>query len=573
MRRIVPSVLWILLVALAIPAQALRVQVRARTRLQLTVLPTGGELEVRGTLRDARDQPVAQAVVAVTVVGSPPPAETHLVRQELAATTAPDGHFSARLPVGPWLGADRLAHVEARFAGGPTWGEATAEMLFDLHKQDVSLEIHAHPMQLRTDSGDVELTAELRSGDLPLSALEVHWAIDGNPVVVSRSDADGVARALLPATALGVPGPHAVSAHVAGNDQVNEADATLMVDLLGAVQVDLMQRAGDVKNACAAAGAQLSALDWCLQGQVRTAQKGVWRPVQNAAVSLHIERHLLAALTTDHDGRFFAVARGEALARMFAPGAVGLVARAQVVGPWYEIGWSPVVSLEIPRPPELSSWLYAVPLLALAVAVLVQRWRARRRELALQAWREATSAGLPDEQVRSTAAGEPSCRLRGRVLHGETGRPCASRMAVRSRESAEIVAQLLVQDGYFDLHDVAPGRYVWQVEIDEHQTLELPLDLPHDGLYDGCELLPASCRAVVRGAFSASVRTWTQRPVDWTRETPRDVEPRVSGVLRRGHADLRDAVRRVERALYGRRTDPEVADAARSALHRVEGGQ
>jgi hypothetical protein len=61
--------------------------------------------------------------------------------------------------------------------------------------------------------------------------------------------------------------------------------------------------------------------------------------------------------------------------------------------------------------------------------------------------------------------------------------------------------------------------------------------------------------------------------VDWTRETPRDVEPRVTGAIRRGHGDLRDAVRKVERALYGRRTDADAAEAAQSALRRVEDAQ
>ncbi len=463
--------------------------------------------------------------------------------------------------------------MEARFAGGPTLGEASAETLFDLQKQDATLELQAEARHLRTDGGDLELTAHVRSGDLPLAALEVQWAVDGKPVVMSRSDGEGIAHAVLPATALGAPGPRVVSAHLAGTEQVNGAEASLTVDLLGAVQVELARHAGPQKNPCVAAGGQLAPQDWCIDGRVRAARLGAWQPVANAAVALHMERHLLATLTTDADGRFFAIARGDALARLFAPGAVGLVAQAQVAEPWYEVGWSPVLSLEVPPPPELSSWLYAVPLLALVLAVLVQRWRARRRELALQAWREASSAGLPEEQVRSTAPGEPSCRLRGRVLHGETGRPCPATLTLQARDQPEPVARVVAADGQFDLRDLPPGRYVWVVAADEHMVLELPLELPHDGLYDGCELLPPSCRAVVRGSFSASVRAWTQKPVDWTRETPREVEPRVTGVIRRGHADLRDAVRRVERALYGRRTDAEVADAARNALGRVEDAQ
>lgn len=261
------------------------------------------------------------------------------------------------------------------------------------------------------------------------------------------------------------------------------------------------------------------------------------------------------------------------MARLFPPGAVGLVAKAQVPEPWHETGWSPVLSLEIPPPPELSGWLYGSALLVALAAFAWQRWRVRRRELALAAWREAASAGLPEAQVRSVVDAQPSNRLRGRVVHGETGRACPAQFVLQSREDAARVLHIAVEDGHFDLTDLPPGRYIWQVRAEEHMDLEVALELPHDGTYDGCELLPPSCRAVVRGTFGARVRSWTQQPVDWTRETPRDVEPRVTTAIRRGHADLRDAVRKVERALYGRRTDRDAAEAAQSALGRVEDAQ
>lgn len=566
----------ILLLSMLLPlhAHALRVQIRARTHLTLAVEQAGGELEVRGMLVDIRQQPVAGASVTVLVTGSPPPAETHQHHVELTAVTGPDGQLALRVPLqteaGPLLGPDHLAHVEARYAGGPTLGETTAGLLFDLRKQDATLEIHASPQQLRSDLGDLELAADVHSGEMPLAALEVQWLIDQKPMVMARSDGMGRAVAVLPGTALGEPGPHVVTARLTGDEQVNAAEASLPIELLGAVQVELERAVG---KTCTQVGKPLAVNDWCLQGRVRTARQGTWQPVAQAAVTLHIERHLLAALTTDKDGRFLAIVRAEALARLFPPGAVGLVARAQVTQPWHEIGWSPVLSLEIPPPPELSGWLYAIPLVLLVLAALAQRWRRRRQELALQAWREASSAGLPDEHVRSLGPAEPSSRLRGRVLHGETGRPCAAHLILMRVGDPLPVWEFHADDGQFDQADLPPGGAILHVEVDEHLPLRLELDLPHDGLYDQCELLPASCRAVVRGAFNQSVRALTAQPVDWSRETPREVEPRVHGLIRRGHADLRDAVRRVERAVYGRKVAPEDAELAKTALRRVEESQ
>ena len=89
----------LLLTFIALPAHALRLQLRARTRMEVAVVPVGAELEVRGALQDSRAQPVANAQVAVTVVGSPPPAERHLKREEAQTTTGADGHFAVRVPL------------------------------------------------------------------------------------------------------------------------------------------------------------------------------------------------------------------------------------------------------------------------------------------------------------------------------------------------------------------------------------------------------------------------------------------------------------------------------------------
>ena len=566
--------IWALVLAsIASPVHALRLQVRSRTQLVVTAAAAGSDLEVRGQVRDARQAPVAGAVVALVVAGSPPPAELHKNRVEQAVVTRADGSFVARFPLEPWLGADRLAHVEAKFPGTPDLGDAAAEVLLDLQKQDATIDVHVAPLHVRTDAGDVELTADVHAGDVPLSGVEVQWLQDGVQFLVSRTDGTGRATGVLPGGAMGEPGVHRLTGRVPGDGQINGAEASASVELEAAVRVAMTSTTGDQPTACATGGTVLGSTDWCVQGKVERARRGAWEPIAQTAVTLHIDRHQLAALPTDADGKFAAVVRADALSQLFPPGAVGLVARAQVTAPWHEVGWSPVLSLEVPAPPSLAGWFYGLSVALLVAGALWQRWRARQKERALEAWWEASSAGLPDAQVRSVAAGEPSCRLRGRILHGETGRPTAADLRLTTLDGPERVVEYALSDGHFDVADLAPGNYRCEVMLAEHVPLVLTITLPHDGLYDQCELLPASCRAVVRGAFNQSVRTWTQKPVDWTRESPRDVEPRLVAAVRRGHGDLREAVRRVERALYGRHTATADSEAARAALQRVEDGQ
>lgn len=98
----------------------------------------------------------------------------------------------------------------------------------------------------------------------------------------------------------------------------------------------------------------------------------------------------------------------------------------------------------------------------------------------------------------------------------------------------------------------------------------LELQIPHDGTYDGCEFLPTSTRAAVRGALSASVGEASGRPIDWGRETPRTAEPRWLAARRRGHVRIRAAVRAVEDAIYGRRLGREQGERTVQQLRAAE---
>ncbi len=278
----------------------------------------------------------------------------------------------------------------------------------------------------------------------------------------------------------------------------------------------------------------------------------------------------LLQVAADEQGRFFARLDGDVMRRAFGTGDIGVVARGRLATPFSEPGWSEVVALRAPLPESMSQWLYAALLALMAAALVWRRVRDRLRERALARELEDIAAGLPTTSVRRAGTGGIAMRdLRGTVLHGENGRPTPATVELRDGEGA-LVRGFDAPDGRVFVEGMDDGDWVLRVQVDEHEPLELGVRIPHDGIYDGCELLPRSHRAVVRGAYAGVIRRASERAMDWRRETPRMAEPRWLSASRRGHALIRDAVARVERAVYGRPTSAAHVRAAREAIEAAE---
>lgn len=534
--------------------------------MQATVVGGPGELTVLGSLRAVHTDAVADVDVEVAV--ETPGATFDLARRVQTAHTGADGSFRATFARIAGGAADPAVRVEARFAGSPRFGLAALDIVSDLDKPEASVAVVV-PRRVLTDAPGVPVGVSVRMGDAPWSGVEVQWRIDDQPLLVVRTRGDGGADAVVPVGQFVGLGGHRVEARVAADGSSNGGAAVAHVELVAAVQVELAVQPGKP-------GAPCGADDWCVEGEVRTVGFRA-APVPNAAVSLHADHQLLGTLVADGDGRFAAVLHADALRRLLAPGAVGLVARGWSPLPHHEVGWSKIAVIDLPPATEVLPALYAALLFALLGGAALRVWWRRRNERALLDQIETSAAGLPIETVRRVGAGgEPSCALRGRVLHGESGRGAAAQLAVRpagaAKESAP-AALVYAPDGAFRIDTLAPGRWQLDVRVDDHDDLHIDLALPHDGTYDGCDLLPRSCRALVRGAFSAAVRRASGRPVDWSRETPREAAPRWTVALRRGHGEVRAAVHAIERALYGRAAARPSATAAQEALARVDEAQ
>lgn len=546
--------------AAARPAAAARLQLRVRTELTVGWSLRDGGLRLSGRLVDAAGRGVADAavVVAAVVEGGE--------RAVTSAVTDAEGAWSCQ----PDLAAQVVGtsvHVEAEYAGDASRGEARAEASFDVAKPRTQLQL-LQPQRRWSSAGppwSLRLEAQTLRSDgqvaAPVVGGEVALQLDGKAWMVLRSDARGQVSAQRPVPALGALGPHRLSARLLEAPGYNGAVLHWTVEAAAALEVRLEATAGRADDGPCGED------DWCVQGRVTLAGSGA--AVNNAAVALFAAQRQLGALTSDADGRFAAVLRGDALRQLLRSERIAVVAQASVGQPWIDSGWSEVLALELPPPPRWGEWVGGAALALLAVAALVRRLLRQRRQADQLRKAEAAQAGLPAENfVAGPAQLQASRALRGAVFHGESGRPSAARLSLASAGQAPLT--IPCEHGRFSIDGLADGGYTLTVELAEHEPLRLDLAVPHDGAFDGCELRPASCRAVVRGSLSTALRRLTGAGIDWGRETPRLVEPRWAQHSRRGRLEIRDAVRTSERALYGPHTPPELVDEVRQSIARVD---
>lgn len=549
-----------LLSAIARPAAAARLQLRVRTELSLEWLLRDGALQVSGRLVDSAGRGVAQApvVVAAVVQGAD--------RAVTSAVTDDQGRWTCQTGLGG-LEVGAAVHVEAEFAGDASRGEARAETAFDIAKPQTQLQLLGAQKRWSSAGPPWSLALQVRTMQAdgqpgaPLVGAEVDLLLDGKPFLHLRSDSRGQLTAQRPLEALGALGPHRLSALLLEGVTHNPTALHWTIESVAALEVRLEAHPGRDGDGPCGEG------DWCVQGRVTLA--GSNQPVQDAAIAVFSAQRQIGALTSDAEGRFAAVLRGQALRQLLRQERIEVVAQASVGKPWIESGWSEVITLQLAPPPRWVEWTGGAALVLLAAAAGVRQWLKKRRQAEQLRRAEAEQAGLPPENLVAGVALEGGSRtLSGAVFHGETGRPCAAQLWLASQGQAP--RQLASADGHFSEVGLADGAYVLRVELAEHDPLVLELSVPHGGAFEGCELRPASCRALVRGSFASALRRMTGAGVDWGRETPRIAEPRWAQHSRRGRLEIRDAVKSTERALYGPHTPPELVDEVRQAISRVD---
>jgi hypothetical protein len=538
-------------------ARPLVVHVRSRTRVEASAALARGRLVVRGRLLDAADAGVADEALRVDIGEGARAAR-------LDVRTDAEGVFTA---TAPWDAGVSEAALRVTWEGNPAYAPTTFAARLPVARAPVELTLTLQPAAVRSAAPRLGWRVAGRMGGAPLDGIAVTVELDDAAAGRAVADAQGVATGAV-AVPRGTPG----GAHTLRARAVDAAGTVLG----SAVRrwrfaVDARVELGPVAvEPCREAPI-------CLGGRVEAVHGADAAPLPGAIVRLYRAGSDVPIATTrgDGEGRYHFALTASALrsAADTAASVATVLARADGL-PGVDPAWSPRLDVPLPPPARVPDAAWAGVLGLMALAVLwrgVLRWRRRRRRDARSA---RSNAGLPDAPVRlADAAGDPA-RLSGVLRHGETGRALPATLILRPADGAAGVRErrLVVADGRFAVPGLEPGAWQLTVEAEEHAPLTLTLTIPHDGRFDGCELLPVSHRAEVRQRFADAALRWSGRRVDWRRETPRAAEPRLARSLRRGHRELREAVHAVEEALYGPRTSADVARRADAAVHRLDEG-
>lgn len=576
-----------LLLSWARPALAARIRLQARTQLEVHAEQVQSELRVRGRLFELRGGGVAGASISVQPVdadggtrpfGAASADGGHVPALPLASVVRTDagGRFEAVFPR-ILLPSDRESvQVKIVFAGDPGHARSDAALEVRLGQAAARLELSAEPARLTTDVAGTRLHVRGQVGSLPLAGRLVAIRIDHVEFANATLDEQGEAELDLPTASLVPKGVHTVIAELPPRADVAAASARLSVEVLGALRLSWHlhpTRSGGVPSEAAAArlGAGCGEDTICLEGSAAIADgRGGSIPASGAVITVHAARTRLGSVIASADGAFVVRLRLPVLAELLPPGPVGLVAEAELAEPWISPGWSEVVAIDVPRPVATLELIYgailALLLVGLGWRLLRAHWRERRAALELA----KVDAGLTT--TMRAGHGQERLRLRGRVRDGELGRPLPAALTLRG--PGERSVQLATEDdGGFDFGELGAGGFRLTVEAEGHAQLEVVLEIPHDGAFDGCQLMPVSLRAVARHALSARVAAASGRGIDWSNETPRSAEPRWLAARRRGHARIRAAVRLAEAAIYGRRVDPAVVQGVQEALKSSDEGE
>ncbi len=552
-----------------------RLHVRARTSISLTAsnAPARQEVSIGGRLVDSRGRGVAGQTVQLLIRWLEPGAGLRAKEAAQALTrdvrSGATGLFRstwrrAELP----LREGRL-EVKAKYFSSDTYAGVTQTDVFDLQQARGEVRLELEPMRFSTDLDALKVSMFAGVDSQPLSGRPLRLEVDGRLQAVLHSGPDGWVETMLPTSALLPAGTHRVAAQMFDTRDIRGARAETALQVVVAVDVELAIRHTDCPEGRI-----------CLEGRVVAHRgDGETEPAWPATVMIDAERVRLGHVPVRRDGRFAVSLKVEALTERFEPGPLAVVAVAEVPRPFHLTGLSAIIAVDVPPPPALSPWLYFALLASLALVLVARRWLDRRRERSLAEELAAAAAGLPIHAVRRVGpGGHDGYGIRGAVIHGETGRPIRASLSLNRATLSQgdhggaLEVQGDAQSGLFEAGPLEAGVWTLTVLCDEHEPLSLEIEVPHDGTFDGCELLPRSCRALARNAFGRAVRV-SSRSVDWRQETPRDVEPRWRAAMRRGHREVRSAVATVERALYGRRTEPDDVQRVRASLKNVDEAQ
>jgi hypothetical protein len=550
------------LLALALPAGAVKLRVRGAAALEARAVPAGGNVEVRGLLRDDAGYAIAAAHVRLSIrdrrgtaevaaslpaaqaCGTTQKAMLHEAPDELVIDTDAAGAFCVRLATPAIAG-----RVALRYPGTEGYLAASVELAVDTTRRSLALRFDPEPSLIPLDRPthvlwvetglEPEGAEDAGARDVLQLTLSDERGSELSRVAVRAGDR---AQLQLASRDLAPPGPGKLVVRFAGSDTIAPAAKSASVQRTTRVGLRL---AAPVARADPEQGAEIA--------------------VAVASAFGAVPGGTLEALLDGESVGTARVALGAArLVATFEPrrrDTERLVVRYLPDAPWWIAGSPLQVELPVAGP---SGWR-RLPWALGAAAILGWLARGWRRPARSRAAREDEPAPPPSGRasVELIEAGPPRSGWRGRVLDAHDGSPVpGARVAILVPAFAgEGLAGSAhaADDGSFRLeHAEGLPREGVRLEVSArwHATLERPLPPPGHVAIAVVTRRRALLERLVRWAARRG-RPWMERG-----EPTPGALARIA--RRQGKPEVERWARHVESAAYG----PDPVDEAAEARSR-----
>ncbi len=560
-RCLVALVLPMLAVSLvASSAQAVPLQVRARTTVSLALERGPGGATLVGKLVDDRGDPIASESVSVHIDG--------VVSRSVVS--AADGSFRLALDNDVIERATAMHGASipfrAGFDGDRRFGRAQHRGVVDVAKRPSTMTMKVAPQRMPLFAGKVRVAIELQSGSTALANRPVSVRVgDGRELVVT-TDSYGSAAFLVHDGVFGSAGRYTVEARFLGDALHGPAIASSHFTVTQPTRITLrVGREGSEREGRYRFSGRLSDLEG---------------PVSGATVAVLVrsadgeEERVLRLARTDDRGVFLAAIPGQEL---FGEHRGDLMMRA-VYSPTDDVTGGAISRPVSVRGRGAAGVPVSYYLIALAwLVALAGVVQLVRRGVLAQWWAGLRGRWSPKKAkppVESEAAlpfitppaAKPGPKARpnavsGVVVDGHSRSPLEG-VAITLTSATELLTVRTDADGRLEVAELAPGVWQLTMSLKGYTSRSTEVSVPHGGQLDGARFALVAIRRAVRDIYSDALESF-EGALEWGRTTPREAfELAQVPTNERGRAlgELRHVV---EQAWYGGET-PEPADELRA---------
>ncbi|HJL19188.1 MAG TPA: carboxypeptidase-like regulatory domain-containing protein [Sandaracinaceae bacterium LLY-WYZ-13_1] len=538
------SALRSILALASIPAIAAAqpiVHVRAETRIELRVSRQPEAVEVEGTLRDDRGEPLPDRAVELRM--ATPDGERTLGR-EVGRTDAA-GRVSARFGLEPGS-----YHVSARFVGDESYDRVDVGQRVDLDKAHVRLGMSVDGAgrldRLNLDEPEHRFRVRAESpeggGGLPVA---LHNELD-DVLASGTTGPDGTVVLSVRSEALGPPAAGRLKVHTEGDARRARAQTEVLVVRFRPTRLELSATPERIR-----AGEPLE-----LTGRLSDSAG----PIARKAVGLYAGDEHLATVLTGDDGRWRREIRLEG-----PDGPVPIHARFASDAPWRPAARSTPVRIALSSRGATPWWWLLVPMVLCGLLIAWLSRREAAEEPREEAGERAPSAPPGIVSGRPVARSAERRDVAGTVVDADGSFPLGG--AVVALEAGERTRETRTDErGGFRFDEVPDGGWRLHVRAEGYEARQTDVAVPHRGQWSGLRVRLRSLREVALATYRPVAEALTPERRWWAHWTARELLSRARGPERR---ELQTLTELVERAVYGAAPprDEDVREIERRSAH------